>query len=80
LTFKMRREEPPVKKVPTPEPGRIDREVARLKKNPGVWYKIRENAAAGAYRVYRARGCETRTVSLGDQRYDIYAMYPVDGD
>lgn len=81
--FKLRREDPP---APTPrgrksgQANKIDREVAHMKKNVGTWFKVRENAAAGVYQVYTKRGCKTRTKSLGDGRYDIWAKWPADTD
>lgn len=72
-TFRMRKEAPPENPRPKGDPSRIDREVERMKTEPGEWFKVREAAAAGAQRVYQQRGCETRTVSVGDGRHDIYA-------
>jgi len=74
--FRIRKEAPPENPRPKVDPGRIDREVERMKLEPGEWFKVREKAAAGAQRVYQQRGCETRTVSVGEGRHDIYAMYP----
>lgn len=73
--FRIRKEAPPANTRPKAEPGRIDREVARMKLEPGEWFKVRERAAAGSQRVYQQRGCETRTVSVGEGRHDIYARF-----
>lgn len=76
--FKLRREEPPVQTRVVGNPSKIDREVRHLKKNPGVWFKVREAASSGAYMVYKKRGCETRTKTVQGNKYDIWAMWPVD--
>jgi len=81
--FKIRREDPPAVKQrgrTAGDPNKIDREVAHFKKNPGVWFKVREAAAGGAYRVYKNRGCEVRTKLVGTNRYDIWASYPTDAE
>lgn len=77
-TFKIRREEPPAQTRVVGSPSRIDREVRALKRHPGEWFKVRENAASGAYMVYKKRGCETRTKTVGVGRHDIWAMWPAD--
>lgn len=80
--FKIRREDPPQREVPRGrkpgDPNKIDREVAHFKNNPGVWFKVREGAAGGAYLVYKKRGCEVRTKHMGNNKYDIWARYPED--
>jgi hypothetical protein len=78
--FKIRREEPPAKVRKVGNSTKIDREVRHLMRHPGVWYKVREAAAAGAYTVYKKRGCETRTKTVENGRYDIWAMFPEDTD
>lgn len=76
--FKIRREDPPASERPVGrkpgDPNKIDREVAHFKKNPGVWFKVREGAAGGAYMVYKKRGCETRSKLVND-RYDIWVRW-----
>lgn len=74
--FRMKREEPPAKVRKVGDSSRIDREVRHMQKNPGEWFKVREAASAGAYVVYKKRGCETRTKTVADGRYDIWARYP----
>lgn len=78
--FKMRREEPPAQTRKVGNPSKIDRQVKALKKNPGEWFKMREAAAAGAYVVYKRRGCLTRTKSVGNGRHDIWAMWPTNAE
>lgn len=73
--FRIRKETPPNAPRPKRDPAKIDREVERMKLEPGEWFKVREAAAAGAQRVYQQRGCETRTVSVGEGRHDIYARF-----
>lgn len=79
--FKVKREEPP---APTGagqgNRGKIAREIAHFKKNPGVWFKVRENASSGTYATYKRHGCETRTKTVGDGRYDIWARWPEKAD
>lgn len=74
--FKLRKEEPPVRQRKVGDPSRIDREVRRLQKDPGVWFKVREAASSGAYVVYTRRGCETRTKTVQGNKYDIWARWP----
>jgi hypothetical protein len=74
--FKIRREDPPARVRTVGNPSKIDREVRYLKKHPNEWFKMREAAAAGAYMVYKKRGCETRTKTVENGRYDIWAMWP----
>jgi hypothetical protein len=78
--FRIRREEPPARDVPLGrkpnQVNKIDKEVAAFKKHAGTWFKVRENAAGGAYMVYKKRGCEVRTKHLGNGKYDILARYP----
>lgn len=75
--FKIRREDPP---APTRAGGgnrnRILKQLTYFKKNPGVWYKVRENASSGAYMTYKKHGCETRTKTVGEGRYDVWARWP----
>lgn len=79
--FKMKREEPPARtKRTVGDSTRIDKEVRHMKKNAGVWYKVREAASAGAYVVYKKRGCETRTKTVQGNKYDIWARWPEAGD
>lgn len=78
--FKMRRDEPPAKVRKVGDASKIDREVRHMKKTPGVWYKVREAASGGAYRVYSQRGCDTRTKTVDNGRYDIWARWPEAGD
>lgn len=78
--FKLRREEPPAKTRTVGNSTKIDREVRHLMKNPGVWFKVREAASAGAYTVYKKRGCETRTKTVENGKYDIWAMFPESDD
>jgi len=82
--FRIRREDPP---APSPRgrrigsgAGKIDKEVAAFKKHAGQWFKVREGASAGAYQVYKKRGCEVRTKHVGDNKYDIWCMYPKDAE
>jgi hypothetical protein len=78
--FKMKRETPPSRTRIVGDTSRIDREVAHMKKNPGTWYKVREAASAGAYVVYKKRGCETRTKTVEGNKYDIWARFVEDTD
>lgn len=78
--FKIRREEPPAQVRKVGNPSKIDRQVKVLKKHPGEWFKMREAAAAGAYVVYKRRGCLTRTKTVGVGRHDIWACWPADTD
>jgi hypothetical protein len=72
----MKPDTPPVKVRRVGDPSKIDREVKHMQKKPGTWYKVREAASAGAYVVYKKRGCETRTKTVADGRYDIWARWP----
>ena len=82
--FKIRREDPPSPNVPLGrKPGqanKIDKEVAFFKKHPGVWYKVREGAAGGAYMVYKKRGCQITSKHLGNGKYDLWACWPKDSE
>lgn len=78
--FTMRPETPPSRTRIVGDSSRIDREVRKMKKSPGTWYKVREAASAGAYMVYKKRGCETRTKTVEGNKYDIWAMWPEDTD
>lgn len=71
----MRAEEPPARVRVVGNPTKIDKQVAIMRAHPGKWYKVREGAAGGAYRVYAQRGCETRTKTI-DGKYDIWARVP----
>jgi len=77
-SFKIRREDPPKRTRKVGDSTKIDREVAFLKKHPNEWFKVREGAAGGAYRVYKMRGCETRSKTVAEGRYDIWAMWTGD--
>lgn len=78
--FVMKREAPPERTRTVGNPSKIDRQVRRMKQEPGEWFKVREGAAGGAYRVYTQRGCETRTKTING-RYDIWARWPeADGE
>lgn len=77
--FVMRREEPPARTRVVGNSSKIDRQVKRMKASPGEWFKVREGAAGGAYRVYTQRGCLTRTKTVNG-KYDIWASWPEDGD
>lgn len=57
----------------------IDREVAAMRRNPGQWMKVRENASSGAYTVYKRRGCLVKVKTVAEQRYDVWACWPEDG-
>jgi hypothetical protein len=75
---KLRWEEPPSPDAPKRKQGdkrKIDREVAALRRNPGKWALVREDAASGNYITYKKRGCITRTRALGNNRYAIYAKW-----
>jgi hypothetical protein len=78
--FKIRREAPPEQTSVVGNPTRIDKEVNHMKKNAGVWFKVREAASSGAYIVYKKRGCETRTKTVQGNKYDIWAMWPADDE
>lgn len=73
--FKMRAEEPPARTRIVGDSSKIDREVRHMQKNPGKWFKVREAASAGAYQTYKKRGLETRTKTVSEGRYDIWACY-----
>jgi len=77
--FVMKAEEPPARTRVVGNPTRIDKQVALMKKHPGQWFKVREGAAGGAYRVYAQRGCETRTKTI-EGKYDIWARIAADGE
>ena len=70
-------EEPPTNQrvSPVKRATRIDREVEKMKENPGQWMKVRENASSGAYVVYKKRGCDVRVKTVGEQRYDVWARW-----
>lgn len=76
---KLRWEEPPASKTPgnrkQGDKRKIDREVDALRRNPGKWALVREDAASGNYITYKKRGCTTRTRALGNNRYAIYAKW-----
>lgn len=79
--FKIKREDPPAAtRGTTGSRTRIAKEVAHFKKNPGVWFKVRENASSGAYVTYKRHGCETRTKTVAEGRYDIWARWPEEAD
>lgn len=80
MSFKVRREDPPVASRTSGGRAKVDREIAHFKKNVGVWFKVRENASSGAYTTYKKRGCETRTKTVGTGRYDIWARWPEEAD
>jgi hypothetical protein len=78
--FKMKRETPPSRTRVVGDSTRIDKEVAHMHKHPGTWFKVREAASAGAYVVYKKRGCETRTKTVQGNKYDIWARIPETDD
>ena len=75
MTFKVRREEPPAASGTSGSKTKIAKEVAHFKKNPGVWFKVREDASSGVYQTYRRHGCETRTKTVAEGRYDVWARW-----
>lgn len=78
--FKLRRESPPSRTRVVGDSSKIDKEVAHMRKNPGVWFKVREGASGGAYITYKKRGCETRTKTVAEGKYDIWARIAEDED
>lgn len=76
MTFKIRREEPPATTRGRGNAAQIDKEIRHFQKHPGVWFKVRENASSGAYVTYKNRGCETRTKTITEGRFDIWARWP----
>lgn len=73
-TPKLKWEKPPASRR-SGGSSRINSEMAALKKRPGSWAKIREAAPSGNYITYRKRGAMTRVSGVGDNRYDIWAVW-----
>lgn len=75
----MKWKNPPARKSGRGMSHRIDRDVAELKANPGVWAVVREGAKTAApVRTYKERGCvaQSHRVNTSPERFDIYAMWP----
>ena len=59
----------------------IEKDIAELQANPGVWAVVREGAKSAApARTYKDRGCvaTSHRVNTSPERFDIYAMWPAD--
>lgn len=78
--FRIRPEEPPARTRVVGDSSKIDKEIRYLRKHAGTWFKVREAASAGAYTTYKKRGCETRTKTVAEGKYDIWARFPKDDD
>lgn len=59
----------------------ITEHVEALKKHPGEWAVVREDVkTAGPARTYKNRGCiaVSHRTNTAPDRFDIYAMWPVE--
>lgn len=71
-------QDPPESKRRKASKTRIDNEVRAVRKRPNNWLKVRDAASSGSYITYKKRGCQVRTVSVGNNKYDIYIMWDPD--
>lgn len=54
--------------------------IAELKANPGKWALVRVDASAAAGEGFKKKGCKVTRRKVGDNKFNIYAMWPPTND